>query len=424
MHCHNCGHQNLEENRFCGMCGNLLTPKTGSEPEAGIERHEHVVEKVPVNLQWRPVSAAGEKPPAAPPETEMERAELLETAPAAERSPRNGKWWVDENESTVGGPSFLGLSKSDTGGNGGYSYLFQDEPPRSHKSAWVLLVLLAVLGGLVYAKWQPVRDYVLTTAISHSWTKAAAARQTDNQQSPIPPSSAPTTTLATTDPQAPPTIVTEKTTTTPARGRSRVLPRRERKSRPPPESPAMRQPGQKHPVRRPHRIRRQAVRLPRRKAPRRPPARRQFRPGIRRRKIQRKKNRLKKLKKKTRWQARAANKKPSADRTARVEPVVNEGSELVNSGEKYLYGHGVARSCNQAVTYFQAAAAKQNPQAFSHLGALYATGECVPMDRAVAYAWFRRAYAKEPSNHYFEQNLTMLWREMTPDERQRATRSR
>ena len=92
----------------------------------------------------------------------------------------------------------------------------------------------------------------------------------------------------------------------------------------------------------------------------------------------------------------------------------------MSSGEKYLYARGVARNCRQAVTYFNAAAAQQNPQAFSHLGALYATGECVPMDRAIAYAWFRRAYAREPGNHYFERNLTMLWREMTPAERQRA----
>ena len=116
----------------------------------------------------------------------------------------------------------------------------------------------------------------------------------------------------------------------------------------------------------------------------------------------------------------STDEKPSAAQKA-LAPQANPGGELVSSGEKYLYGRGVARSCNQAVSYFNAAAAKQNPQAFSHLGALYATGECVPMDRAAAYAYFRRAYAVEPSNRYFEQNLTMLWREMSPDERQRAT---
>jgi TPR repeat protein len=102
-------------------------------------------------------------------------------------------------------------------------------------------------------------------------------------------------------------------------------------------------------------------------------------------------------------------------------PQGNAGGELVSSGERYLYARGVARNCDQAVIYFNAAAAQQNLQAFSHLGAMYATGECVPMDRAVAYSWFRRAYAKEPGNRYFEQNLTMLWRQMTPAERQRAT---
>lgn len=417
MRCHQCGHENPERNRFCGMCGNSLV--AGEPQPVGKEAgYEDALAALPWEEQTE------EAPPPehpAPHRVETRKqAEPVAAAPA-EKAPRNGKWWVDENESTVGGPSFLGLSSTDTGGGGGYSYLFQDEPERSHTARWVLLALLVVLGALVYVKWQPIRDYVLTTAISHSWIKPAQAQQAQqgqqasNQQGEVPPSSAPTTTLATTDPQAPPTIVTEKENAGQDAGKQQAAAGT-------PEQPgAAGQPEKKQDT--PATAKESASSAADKTAK---PEEEKAAATAKNEKSDKTsaQGRSAKSSPQEKEQAASEEAEEAPRETARREPVVNEGAELVSRGEKYLYGRGVTRNCDQAVTYFQAAAAKQNPQAFSHLGALYATGECVPMDRAVAYAWFRRAYAREPSNHYFEQNLTMLWREMTPGERQRATRSR
>lgn len=86
-------------------------------------------------------------------------------------------------------------------------------------------------------------------------------------------------------------------------------------------------------------------------------------------------------------------------------------------GEKYLYGRGVPQNCNQALVYFRAAAEQDNAPAMSHLGAMYASGQCVTMNRATAYSWFARAQNADPGNQWREKNMNMLWREMTPEER-------
>lgn len=377
VRCRNCGHENPEDNRFCGMCGNLLVGRPLAEAEYAITKtpvavtHEARTTQesvaAPVEIRREPVEARAEP------------VELPEPV-APEPAPRSEKWWVDEGEATVGGPSFLGLSSADTSAGGGYSYLFQEEEERSHKAAWAFLLVLLVLGGVVYAKWQPIRDYVLTTALTHARPQHPSA-QDNNTQPAAPAGSAPTTTVASSDTQPPPAI-TETNKAEPAKAGDQKpadpkegLPEEDKHSAAGSSKPAQ------QPEKQPAAVADKSS--------------------------------------EDEEDAPADEEKPSPSKKARAQ--TNDGVELVNSGERYLYGRGVQRSCNQAVSYFNAAAAKQNPQAFSHLGALYATGECVPMDRAVAYAWFRRAYAREPSNHYFEQNLTMLWREMSPDEKQRAT---
>jgi hypothetical protein len=378
VHCRNCGHENPEDNRFCGMCGNLLVGRP-------LAAAEYAIKKTPVAVSQE--ARTTQESVAAPVENRREpleaRAEPVELreSVAPEPAPRSEKWWVDEGEATVGGPSFLGLSSADTSAGGGYSYLFQEEEERSHKAAWVFLLLLLVLGGVVYAKWQPIRDYVLTTALTHARPKQPAA-QDNNAQPTAPPSSAPTTTVASSDTQ-PPLAITETKTAEPAKAAGDQKPADPKEGLPEDDKQSATDSSK------------------RAKQPENQPAAIADKSAA------------------DEEDAPADEEKPSSVKKTRAQ--TNDGGELVNSGERYLYGRGVQRSCNQAVSYFNAAAAKQNPQAFSHLGALYATGECVPMDRAVAYAWFRRAYAKEPSNHYFEQNLTMLWREMSPDEKQRAT---
>jgi TPR repeat protein len=111
--------------------------------------------------------------------------------------------------------------------------------------------------------------------------------------------------------------------------------------------------------------------------------------------------------------ARAASEEPDADPHA---------NKMLLLGEKYLYGQGVARNCNQALVYFRAAADEDNAPAMSHLGAMYASGNCVTMNRATAYSWFARAGNADPNNQWLTRNLNMLWRDMTPQERATVNR--
>ncbi|MBZ5630180.1 MAG: hypothetical protein LAO06_15075 [Acidobacteriia bacterium] len=363
------------------MCGRLLVKPSVEEPAqaTGNQPMQAPEEKVAQPVEVRQETA----------EAQPEPVVAGEAAPvAAESAKRSDLWWVDEykdeGQTTISGPSFLGLGSAKPGESGYSSYLLQEEEEeeRSHKTGWVLLLVLLVMGGVMYANWRPIRDYVLPAAISLVRPKPPNHAADPGSATPATPAvampAAPTTTVATSDAQALPTSATDIEDQSQAAeaktgAAKKGLPERDN------DSYADSKTGDK----------RAGKQSEKQQAP-------------------------------AEEDIAADEAKPSAAKRELTTPV-NEGSELVSSGEKYLYGHGVARSCDQAVSYFKAAAAKRNPQAFSHLGALYATGRCVPTDRAVAYAWFQRAYAKEPSNRYFEQNLTMLWREMTPDERQRAT---
>ena len=93
---------------------------------------------------------------------------------------------------------------------------------------------------------------------------------------------------------------------------------------------------------------------------------------------------------------------------------------LVASGEKYLYGRGVPANCERAISYLRKAADLGNAKGSSHLGAMYATGQCLPMDRVRAYKYFAQALHQDSSNMYFQRNLEMLWNEMSSEEKQQA----
>src|SRR6185437_6466417 len=69
----------------------------------------------------------------------------------------------ERRATTVSGPSFLGLS-STSDSSTGYSYLYEDDPPKSHVGMIVLLLCLVVLGGAVYWQWQPIQNWILTRA--------------------------------------------------------------------------------------------------------------------------------------------------------------------------------------------------------------------------------------------------------------------
>jgi hypothetical protein len=115
--------------------------------------------------------------------------------------------------------------------------------------------------------------------------------------------------------------------------------------------------------------------------------------------------------------------KPKATRPEKIEEKPDpKTNRMLIAGEKYLYGRGVRRDCNQALIYFRAAASEDNGPAMSHLGAMYASGNCVRIDRATAYSWFVRAQEADPGNEWISRNLNMLWRDMSSQERAAVSR--
>jgi hypothetical protein len=105
-----------------------------------------------------------------------------------------------------------------------------------------------------------------------------------------------------------------------------------------------------------------------------------------------------------------------------VAPPAAPAAELEAEGEKYLYGNGVPENCTRARTNLLAAAQHSNAQAQNVLGTMYATGHCATRDLPTAYRWFSRSLRKDPSNTRIEQDLKVLWNQMTPEERQLALR--
>jgi hypothetical protein len=131
---------------------------------------------------------------------------------------------------------------------------------------------------------------------------------------------------------------------------------------------------------------------------------------------------------------KAANSTPtparhevSANRVPATKPSPATGSEsgdaLFRRGETYLYGRNGSDDCGNAVKYLKMAADQQHAKARSMMGTMYATGHCVPRDLPSSYRWFALALRVDPNNPILEKDLTAVWNQMTPPERQMATKN-
>jgi zinc-ribbon domain len=107
---------------------------------------------------------------------------------------------------------------------------------------------------------------------------------------------------------------------------------------------------------------------------------------------------------------------------AAVPPAADTGDADFRKGEAYLYGRGVRKNCDAAIKNLKAASAKLNPRARSTFGTMYATGHCVPRDLPTSYSWFALALRVDPNNQILEKDLSAIWNQMTPPERQLATK--
>jgi hypothetical protein len=110
-----------------------------------------------------------------------------------------------------------------------------------------------------------------------------------------------------------------------------------------------------------------------------------------------------------------------ASKIPTAQPLDN-GDASFRKAEGYLYGRGPAQNCDEAVKNLKAASAKSNAKARSTFGTMYATGHCVPRDLPTSYLWFALALRADPNNQILEKDLNAVWNQMTPPERQLATR--
>lgn len=354
------------------MCGESL-PERRPDQKNGAERHrervaQHDPEPVPASLRHRePLDEAVKTRP-----TREEPRTLSSMEYAAPPSEQSG--------ATVSGPSFLGLSSTSESAPG-YSYLYEDEPPKSHAGLVVFLLVLAALGGVLYYEWQPLHTWVVNKAQQKVDVGAPAPTQG--------PATAGSST-ASSDNDASATSAPAQSSTQP------VTPQNDANA--PDNSTA------------PKKAAPAGNAKPDQTAP---PKDDQDQSEASEPPKPTKEAESKKViadaKKARAPKESAAREERTADRSS--------GEDLVASGERYLYGHGAQQNCQQAVVNFNAAAKQENSRAMAHLGALYATGECVPLNRVEAYHWFSRALAQDRSNTYLEHNISMLWREMDQQEK-------
>jgi TPR repeat protein len=120
--------------------------------------------------------------------------------------------------------------------------------------------------------------------------------------------------------------------------------------------------------------------------------------------------------------ARTREPKPTPSHPAGAAAAgTSPDADLELSGEKFLYGNGVPQNCARAESSLRTAAMHGNSKAETVLGTMYATGHCVGRDLPSAYRWFARALHEEPQNSRISADLQVLWRQMTPQEKQLAT---
>jgi hypothetical protein len=375
--CPNCREENSPTFRFCGMCGASLEAR---RPPGGT---------------LDPLAAFPPKtPPNTSPNTKIGDAPESPRSVAVENATRRSSQTVPP----IGGPSMLGLNQPVTNQNSlnqpgleslrenafsGLDSFFEPEQPKSGVGRILLMiVLLAALGG---AGWWTYTNYLgagegqkLRAAISKvsqtateklSPKPAAKDNDTTNKDTTPAPdagssaASAPSTGAADGQPGNAGAGVSEAADAARKTADAEAKPARETK----PATPAKTAVAEKS-------------------APKREP----------------------------RLSAKASR--------APVSAAADNGDADFQKGAAYLYGRGVHENCDAAVKSLKAASAKSNAKARSAFGTMYATGHCVPRDLPTSYSWFARALQEDPNNQILEKDLTAVWNQMTPPERQMATK--
>ena len=400
------------------MCGNKLL-----QPEAPAGRSAAERELASTRMPWPPqeigsVSGRGNRYEANPPSQSSEslRAaeDFLRKRPAPTPPPEPEpvpEYESEEPAAEIHGPSFLGLSGSESSSD----YLLEDDGGGSSAVRVVFLLILLAAAAVVWWKWEPIKTYVWTQASMHSQEAKPATSEPQTDASTA-DSSKPAAQSVPQDDQ--PDMAAEP----PAKPAPADAQPAAAAGTPP---PAAEKTGDTAAASKPA-VNGEAAATDKESTPNNA-ASSDKNAGKNAAKDESAANAESEPKADAKAQDEEADAQapaPPARKAAPPKPQPDNGADLLAKAENYLYGRGgVPQSCRQALVYFKAAADKQNPSALSHVGAMYATGECgVRVDRVQAYKWFSKAYELQPGNHYLERNLTMLWREMSEQERQAITR--
>jgi Sel1 repeat len=412
VRCNQCNNDNPAENKFCGQCGARLTSvvsvATGREvPSLDTPVFRSFQEEV--KSQETALKAMHEN-------REKERPSPISkpAAPAAEvvsHGVNDSLAMLEDDDSgaPISGPSFLGLDEKPPASDPKLAYLYDEEEPARPRRRIMVLLVIAVAALAVYLVVQHPnwRGRIVENA-GHVWARlrpsvpvktapetatAGLAAQTQTTSEPvnatIPAGPAPQGAQSTAPVQS----------STPAEGSLPAQPVSPQSSSPLVPQPAAdsKKPGHgTEPVAGTENVASVSGAVEQSTTKPDPTASAE----------------------------KSAEAKPAKKRREAVAAAPNAnppGTALLKRADAYLYGKGVEKDCGQALEYLRTAADAGNVTARGKLGGLYATGNCVPLNRAAAYRWFMLARASGDRSPWIEENLSMLLREMTPEERAAVT---
>jgi hypothetical protein len=360
VRCPQCFYENEERYRFCGMCGVAL-PRIGS---ASSERD--------ANLHRAPAPAVNSDP-----------------EPAKERQP-----------APASVPSFLGLSQErNPYPDRSLDYLLEDEPEPSRTRMYLAIVLLVAAVAMLAWRWRhsgffsPTPPAVVTTPSNPTPNSPdASAPETSATPAASAPAASSNPDTAASNPPVPAKHGSPRESDLPASG----APINDASKSVPPEQTGETAPGNPESS---------AAKPDTSSAATTSPA---------------------PAEKPVTIPPHTAKVMPRAPRAApaQVVPTASLQDPSETEGEKYLYGHGAPQNCARAEKSLLSAAQHANPKAQSVLGTMYATGHCVGRDLPTAYRWFAKASHQDPNNDRITRDLEVLWKQMTPGERQLAVNNR
>ncbi len=391
MRCSRCGNENLDGNRFCGMCGATLL----SAP--------------PASPTLRSATPGATAPFAAPSPVRSQTAE----------APR-----VPDDSPVISGPSFLGLSDPaprkraslsidphSTRGSRNLDYLLDDDEGHRGGGAgkfFLILIALALAIGLGYLRWKNHGFPWLTSGSNKP--SAVAQNTTPTDAEPTAPASAPAPSNPAPESQTP--------ASQPAAS-----------AQPPADSPSP--------------VDNVAAQPPVTKAPptAAPPATDAAKPDVPKSDAAKSdapansasdsedEPPAASAKEPENLAPASSPKKPEKPAAAAKQPAPKPSpatlpartpADPVAEARKYLYGRGAAQDCERGMQILKPAANHSNAKAMIEMGALYSAGLCAPHDLPTAYRWFAMALRRDPESQEAQTDLQKLWGEMTQPERQLA----